>query len=153
MLESEVRRASREGSNLAVLFCDVDYFKAYNDTYGHLEGDICLKAIAKVLKLEFQRASDFVARFGGEEFAIVLSGMSLEDSKDAAEKLVGKIIEQNILHHGSPIGQISISIGIASVTAPQPGDANKILSKADKALYKAKSNGRNRVEVVSYAAN
>ncbi len=150
VLESEVRRASREQANISVLFCDVDYFKAYNDTYGHLEGDTCLKSIAKVLKTEFQRASDFVARFGGEEFAVVLSGMSHEDAKDAADKLLQKVTEQNILHHGSPIGQIAISIGIACVSAPNPDDANKILSKADKALYKAKSNGRNRVEMVSY---
>ncbi len=153
VLESEVRRASRERSNLAVLFCDVDYFKAYNDTYGHLEGDVCLKAIAKTLESEFQRASDFVARFGGEEFAIVISGISLEDAKDAAEKLTRKVIEKNIWHHGSPIGQIAISIGIACVSAPNPNDANRILYKADKALYKAKSNGRNCVELVSYTPN
>jgi diguanylate cyclase (GGDEF)-like protein len=150
VLDSEVRRASREQSNLAVLFCDVDYFKAYNDTYGHLEGDVCLKAIANVLKNEFQRASDFVARFGGEEFVVVLSGMSHEDAKDAADKLIRNIIGQNILHDGSPLGKIAISVGIACVTAPNPSDANLILSKADKALYKAKSNGRNRVELVSY---
>lgn len=153
VLESEVRRASREQANIAVLFCDIDYFKAYNDTYGHLEGDVCLKAIAMVLKNEFQRASDFVARFGGEEFAVVLSGMSHQDAQDAAEKLIQKVIEQNILHHGSPLGQIAISIGIACVSAPNSGDAIKILSKADKALYKAKSNGRNRVEMVTYTPN
>ncbi|PCI73555.1 MAG: hypothetical protein COB38_00375 [Gammaproteobacteria bacterium] len=153
VLESEVRRASREQANIAVLFCDIDFFKAYNDTYGHLEGDVCLKAVAMVLKNEFQRASDFVARFGGEEFAVILSGMSHQDAQDSAEKLIQKVIDQNILHHGSPLGQIAISIGIACVSAPNPGDAIKILSKADKALYKAKSNGRNRVEMVTYTPN
>ena len=87
VLESEVRRASRDKSNIALLFCDVDYFKAYNDTYGHLEGDTCLKSIAEVLQQEFQRAGDFVARYGGEEFAVILSGTLAKDAQEAAEKL------------------------------------------------------------------
>jgi len=146
VLESEVRRASRDKTNIAILFCDVDYFKAYNDTYGHLDGDRCLKAIADVLQNEFQRAGDFVARFGGEEFAVILSGMLTGDVQDAAEKLRQKVLAMNIAHHGSPIGKIAISIGISSSISPTPNDSNKLLVHADKALYKAKSNGKNRTE-------
>ena len=151
VLESEVRRASRDKTNIALLFCDVDYFKAYNDTYGHLEGDLCLKLIAEVLQQEFQRAGDFVARFGGEEFAVILSGSLANDAQEAAEKLRQHIVAKNIEHRGSPLGKIALSIGISSVIAPDPNDSKKLLAKADKALYKAKSNGRNRVEVSPFS--
>lgn len=151
VLESEVRRASRDKSNIALLFCDVDYFKAYNDTYGHIEGDVCLKAIAAILKQEFQRAGDFVARFGGEEFAVILSGTLANDALESAEKLRQHIESMNIEHRGSPLGKIALSIGISSVISPEPSDAKKLLSKADKALYKAKSNGRNRVEISPFS--
>jgi diguanylate cyclase (GGDEF)-like protein len=151
VLESEVRRASRDKSNIALLFCDVDYFKAYNDTYGHIEGDVCLKAIASVLKQEFQRAGDFVARFGGEEFAVILSGTLANDALESAEKLRQHIESMNIEHQGSPLGKIALSIGISSIVSPDANDAKKLLSKADKALYKAKTNGRNRVEVSPFS--
>jgi len=151
VLESEVRRASRDKANIALLFCDVDYFKAYNDTYGHIEGDVCLKAIAAILKQEFQRAGDFVARFGGEEFAVILSGTLANDALESAEKLRQHIESMNIEHRGSPLGKIAMSIGISSVISPEPNDAKKLLSKADKALYKAKSNGRNRVEISPFS--
>lgn len=151
VLESEVRRASRDESNIALLFCDVDYFKSYNDTYGHMEGDACLKAISAILKQEFQRAGDFVARFGGEEFAVILSGTLANDALESAEKLRQHIESMNIEHRGSPLGKIAMSIGISSVIAPEANDSKKLLSKADKALYKAKSNGRNRVEVSPFS--
>jgi diguanylate cyclase (GGDEF)-like protein len=151
VLESEVRRASREQSNIALLFCDVDYFKAYNDTYGHIKGDSCLQSIAAIFKKEFQRAGDFVARFGGEEFAIILSGSLANDAYDSAEKFRQHILSENIENSGAPLGKISMSIGIASVIAPEPNDSEKLLSKADKALYKAKANGRNRTEVSPFS--
>ena len=151
VLESEVRRASREQSNIALLFCDVDYFKAYNDTYGHTKGDSCLQSIAAIFKKEFQRAGDFVARFGGEEFAIILSGSLANDAYDSAEKFRQHILSENIENSGAPLGKISMSIGIASVIAPEPNDSEKLLSKADKALYKAKANGRNRTEVSPFS--
>ena len=151
VLESEVRRASREQSNIALLFCDVDYFKAYNDNYGHMEGDRCLKSIAKVMQNEFQRAGDFVARFGGEEFAVILSGTLADDAFDSAEKLRKNIYDMAIEHRASPIGQVAMSIGISSIIAPDPNDSKKLLSKADKALYKAKNRGRNRVEISAFS--
>ncbi|MCF6192886.1 MAG: diguanylate cyclase [Kangiellaceae bacterium] len=151
VLESEVRRASREQSNIALLFCDVDYFKAYNDNYGHMEGDRCLKSIANAMQNEFQRAGDFVARFGGEEFAVILSGTLADDAFDSAEKLRKRIFEMEIEHRASPIGQVAMSIGISSIIAPEPNDSKKLLSKADKALYKAKNRGRNRVEISAFS--
>jgi len=146
VLESEVRRASRDKTNIAILFCDVDCFKSYNDTYGHIDGDRCLRSIAAVLQNEFQRAGDFVARFGGEEFAVILCGMLTSDVQDAAEKLRNQILAMKVEHQGSPIGQITISIGVCSSISPAPTDAQKLLAQADKALYKAKSKGKNRVE-------
>ena len=151
VLESEVRRASREQSNIALLFCDVDYFKAYNDNYGHMEGDRCLKSIANAMQNEFQRAGDFVARFGGEEFAVILSGTLADDAFDSAEKLRKRIFDMEIEHRASPIGKVAMSIGISSIIAPEPNDSKKLLSKADKALYKAKNRGRNRVEISAFS--
>ncbi len=151
VLESEVRRASREKTNIALLFCDVDYFKAYNDSYGHMEGDLCLKAIADVMRNEFQRAGDFVARFGGEEFAVILSGTLADDAFDSAEKLRKSVFGMQIGHKASPIGKVAISIGISSIIGPEPNDSKKLLSKADKALYKAKNRGRNRVEFSAFS--
>jgi diguanylate cyclase (GGDEF)-like protein len=123
VLESEVRRASREQSNIALLFCDVDYFKAYNDNYGHMEGDRCLKSIATAMQNEFQRAGDFVARFGGEEFAVILSGTLADDAFDSAEKLRKRIFDMEIEHRASPIGKVAMSIGISSSIAPEPNDS------------------------------
>jgi diguanylate cyclase (GGDEF)-like protein len=147
VLESEVRRASRDKTNIALLFCDVDYFKMFNDTYGHLEGDRCLQAIAEIFQQEFQRAGDFVARFGGEEFAVILSGTLANDALESAEKLREQIVAIAIEHQQSPLQKITLSIGVASINAPKPDDAQQLLSRADKALYKAKTNGRNRVEI------
>ena len=151
VLESEIRRASREKTNIALLFCDIDYFKGYNDSYGHIEGDNCLKIIAGILKQEFQRAGDFVARYGGEEFAIVLSGSLANDAQEAAEKLRQQILLKNIPNKGSPLEKITMSVGISSVIAPEPDDAERLISNADKALYKAKDNGRNRIEVADFS--
>ena len=151
VLESEIRRASREKTNIALLFCDIDYFKGYNDSYGHIEGDNCLKTIAAILKQEFQRAGDFVARYGGEEFAIILSGSLANDAQEAAEKLRQQILLKNISNQGSPLEKITMSVGISSVIAPEPDDAERLISNADKALYKAKNNGRNRIEVADFS--
>ena len=151
VLDSEIRRASREKSNLALLFCDLDYFKNYNDCYGHIEGDNCLKQIGQIFLQEFQRAGDFVARYGGEEFAVILSGSLANDAKESAEKLTQKIIDSNIPNEGSPLGKITISIGIASITSPKPNDSERLIENADKALYKAKENGRNRIEIADFS--
>ncbi len=151
VLDAEIRRASREKTNIALLFCDIDYFKGYNDHYGHIEGDNCLKAIGEILKQEFQRAGDFVARYGGEEFAIVLSGSLANDALEAAEKLRQHILAKNITNDGSPLKKITISIGISSVIAPEADDAERLISNADNALYKAKNNGRNCVEVADFS--
>jgi len=151
VLESEIRRASREKTNIALLFCDVDYFKGYNDSYGHVQGDNCLKIISDILKQEFQRAGDFVARYGGEEFAIILSGSLANDAQEAAEKLRQQILHKNIPNKGSPLEMITISIGISSIIAPEADDAEKLITNADKALYKAKNNGRNCIAVADFS--
>ena len=151
VLESEIRRASREKTNLALLFCDLDYFKNYNDLYGHLEGDNCLKKIGSIFQQEFQRAGDFVARFGGEEFAVILSGSLANDAIESATKLMKQLENASIPNEGSPLNKVTMSIGVSSVIAPKPDDSSRLVENADKALYKAKESGRNRIEVADFS--
>ena len=151
VLDSEIRRASREKSNLAILFCDLDYFKNYNDFYGHLEGDKCLKKIGGIFQKEFQRAGDFVARFGGEEFAVILSGSLANDAIESATKLMKQLENANIPNEGSPLKVVTMSIGVSSVIAPKSDDSSRLVENADKALYKAKESGRNRIEVADFS--
>jgi diguanylate cyclase (GGDEF)-like protein len=127
-------------TSLSLLLLDVDHFKKINDTKGHLEGDRILKGLADVLKSKM-RPSDLLARWGGEEFVVVLPDTKLDSAKDFAERLRTHV-EQNTI-----VGvNVSVSIGITQLTATDNIDA--LLSRADKALYQAKSNGRNRIEAM-----
>ena len=145
-LESEFRRAMREHTCLALLFCDVDCFKTYNDTYGHLAGDHCLRSIAQALQHSFQRASDLAARYGGEEFAIIMPATRPEIAAQMGEKVRQAVAELNLAHRTSKVtGHVTISVGVACVI-PAPGDSpQKLIDDADQALYEAKALGRNRV--------
>jgi len=126
-----------QGRKLAVAIVDVDHFKQYNDSHGHLEGDNLLKALAGVLSRSLRRSEDLVARYGGEEFLLVFPGADHEVAMDVSEAVRAKIAESDM--------QITISVGVA-VSAPQPGgDVRALLESADKALYAAKNAGRNRV--------
>lgn len=137
-------RHVRSKKNLSLMMIDVDYFKNYNDNYGHHEGDQRLKDIARVLEQSLHRSSDMVARYGGEEFVIILP----ETPRDGAAAVAGRIHEilsdKNILHEFSNISkQLTVSVGIAEMI-PKVGQDSKILQLlADKELYKAKANGRN----------
>jgi len=128
--------------NICIIMFDVDNFKQVNDTYGHLKGDEVLKTLAKVVK-ENVRASDLVVRWGGEEFIVVLQLDNESLSKALAEKLRVKIEKQEI----SDIGHITCSFGVSCGKITKEEDLNEILEKADKNLYKAKRNGKNRVEI------
>ena len=125
---------------------DVDYFKKYNDRYGHIAGDDCLRKIAAVLQKNAQRAGDFVGRFGGEEFVALLPGLGREESFAWADRLRQDIEQAAIPHEDSATGCITVSIGIVSITAEKAGNMLEIIRLADKALYRAKAGGRNRVE-------
>lgn len=137
-------RSSRESQPLSVIMIDIDSFKTYNDNYGHLAGDDCLRIVAKILMSNLLRPVDMVARYGGEEFVVLLPNTSLDGAKLVAERLRASIESENILHDYSPVGKhITISAGCAEKVAGQA--PNQLIDVADKNLYKAKENGRNQV--------
>lgn len=151
-LTQALHRQQRDRQPLTLLMCDIDYFKQYNDHYGHLEGDKCLQTIAQHLQSSTRRAADLSARYGGEEFAMILPATSTEDGLALGEKLCDRILQAHIPHASSPTGSwVTISIGVAtSIISPQsaavgkPIPAETIIAAADQALYQAKQQGRNR---------
>ncbi|TQV71667.1 diguanylate cyclase [Aliikangiella marina] len=145
VLRTEIGRAARENSHLSIMLCDIDNFKDYNDTYGHLGGDQCLQKVARTLESSFQRAADFVARFGGEEFVVILPGLDMRGAFEAADRMRRLLYEMNIPHTSSPLGRLTISIGLTSVKSPAPESASELIEKSDRALYRAKYRGKNRV--------
>lgn len=152
VITAEVRRAHRSGETLSVILCDIDYFKRYNDHYGHLAGDDCLRHISAIIQRIFQRSSDLTARYGGEEFVIILPDTSPEGAVRLAEKLRLETIAENLPHAYSDVaGCVTISIGVASAVVTDEKMTPKwFTSQADSALYKSKENGRNRVTVASF---
>jgi len=146
-LEREIRRARRNNLPISLLIADVDFFKNYNDTYGHLAGDVCLKNIADLFKQHFQRASDLVARYGGEEFCVILPNMDDEAAKQLSESFLKHLWKTKFPHVASPIAdRITLSIGLATCEAHYNCDQVTLMKIADNALYVAKKSGRNRVE-------
>ena len=148
-LRAEWRRALRAQQPLSMLLVDADLFKLYNDTYGHLQGDMCLRQIADSARYVVTRAGDLVARFGGEEFAIVLPHTDEAGAWRIAQQLSDAVNACQIAHQKSPYGVVTISTGCATVL-PQPGLSSSLLiERADYAMYEAKRLGRNRVCVRS----
>ena len=145
----EWKRAARESTPLTLLILDVDCFKAFNDLYGHLEGDKCLRAIATIAVETSRRATDTVARLGGEEFAILLPGTPVDGAKETADRLRRAVMELDIKHADSEYNRVTISLGCATLVPGKTGDATQIIAAADAALYQAKKAGRNRVEIAS----
>ena len=144
-LETEWRRGVREHNFLAVVMLDIDFFKSYNDKYGHPSGDECIRNIASVIKGYARRAGDIAARYGGEEFVLVLPGVDLGDAASIAEKIRLEIFSANRPHAGSPEGRVTVSAGTASAPAASLDSGEELLRFADRALYRAKAEGRNRV--------
>lgn len=143
--ELELRRARRQSQPLSVLMCDIDHFKLYNDSYGHAAGDRCLCQIAELLSSLFNRSGELVTRLGGEEFVILLPGISIEQALECAQRLQAALAEQQIAHHASETAQhVTMSIGIAQLEA-EPDDFETLMRRADDALYRAKRLGRNRI--------
>jgi len=145
-LQKEWRRMLREESWLSLILCDIDYFKPYNDTYGHLAGDSCLQQVAAAISSVVKRPADLVARYGGEEFAIILPNTHLSGAIEVGEKICTQINQLKIPHQGSLVShQITLSLGIASIF-PRAGESPTILiNAADQALYQAKEQGRDRI--------
>lgn len=145
-LDNEWRRALRHHTPLSILMIDIDYFKAYNDYYGHPAGDDCLRTIAGLLDQMVDRPGDLIARYGGEEFVVILPDTDVHGATNMAENMRAKIESLKIQHkHPSICGHITISLGV-STTEPT-GDAlpKQLIQAADRALYRAKENGRNLV--------
>lgn len=142
-LDQEVQRFQRYGGKLSLMVCDVDLFKRINDTYGHLAGDKVLKIIAKSLQKNL-RSSDFIARFGGEEFVALMPETSTDEALIVAEKLRKKIEESPFNFKKEPV-QITVSFGISEIVEGESID--EVFNRADKALYKAKESGRNQVQI------
>ncbi len=144
----EWRRAMREQSQLSLLMIDVDYFKSFNDTFGHLAGDEALRQVAEAIRGCSSRPSDLPARYGGEEFALVLPNTSPGGARLLAEKLRQTVAAARIAHiMPQPDSFLSVSIGIATQTPPIGSTCRQLISAADNALYQAKNNGRNQVGI------
>jgi len=150
-LEIDWEKALRDQQEISLMLLDVDYFKEYNDFYGHLKGDEVLKKIAEVLTraLEEDTIEATLARYGGDEFIVVLPGEDLEKGKKIAERIMKDIDKEDSEHERSPIlNKVTLSIGIAT-EIPKENDYTVLVNKADQALYKAKRNGRNRIGFIS----
>ncbi|HEY9889291.1 MAG TPA: diguanylate cyclase [Candidatus Obscuribacterales bacterium] len=144
-LQQEWHRTLRETGCISLILCDVDFFKPYNDTYGHQAGDDALRAIAHALKTTIQRSGDVVARYGGEEFGIILPGTTSVGAARIAEGIQQTLRRLAIPHRASTVDpHITLSLGIASLHPAPHLTAHQLLKLADQALYRAKRNGRNR---------
>ena len=145
-LDAEWRRLTREQTPLSLILCDVDYFKLYNDTYGHLAGDLCLQKLAGVLRQTLKRSVDLVARYGGEEFAVILPNTNATGAVLIAETIREQVRGLQIAHGKSPVSQyVTLSLGVASQVPTPDALPAQLIMAADEALYQAKAEGRDRV--------
>ena len=145
-LADEWHRAIRFKTEISLILLDIDHFKLFNDTYGHLAGDEGLKEVALALTKTINRPTDLVARFGGEEFAIVLGGTDAEGAEKIAKEAMEYINELKIPHINSETdNHLTISVGIAAMFVKLGMSEDRIIEIADKALYQAKKNGRNQI--------
>lgn len=142
-LEREWDRCGRSKLPVSLLIGDVDYFKAYNDTYGHVLGDDCLRQVAQALAMCVTRPTDLCARYGGEEFALILAETDEDGALAVAREACEKIRNLRLPHAGSSLGIVTISLGVAS-TVPHVGGEPSIVEESDRSLYRAKQSGRNR---------
>jgi len=146
-LMREWKRAIRIGSSISMLLMDIDFFKQYNDNYGHIAGDDCLKRIASEVNFLHKRPLDLFARYGGEEFASILANTDLNGAKIIASKILACMSTLNIPHdYSSVANHVTCSIGIASLIPEHGMTHDQLIQKADHLLYQAKENGRNRME-------
>ena len=149
-LEAEWQRLAREEKPLSLILCDLDYFKVYNDTYGHLAGDFCLQQVGRVLRQALKRPADLVARYGGEEFAAILPNTDARGAVFVAETIREGVQGLKISHARSLVNQyVTLSLGVASFVPTLNASPAKLIAQADEALYRAKAAGRDRVFTLS----
>lgn len=150
-LHNELRRCRRDGAPLSVVAIDIDNFKAYNDRWGHPQGDECLRRVSAALMSCLRRSGDSASRYGGEEFILVLPNSQLHGAVTIAEACLRAVAALALDHPASPSGRVTVSIGVAAVhpvgSDDVAGRAADLMSAADRALYRAKSSGRARIEV------
>jgi diguanylate cyclase (GGDEF)-like protein len=145
-LSNEWAIAQRQKHKVALIMLDIDYFKRYNDNYGHLMGDACLRRVAKVLSDSLHRTTDFCARYGGEEFVVMLHDTELDGAEVVAQRLLEAIDVLRIPHEKSSVApHITISLGVASLQPHPDSLPQALVQLADQALYQAKAGGRHRV--------
>lgn len=144
-LQQQWEQALRSQNSLSLILCDVDYFKLYNDTYGHPQGDECLRQIAKALKRAMQRSTDLVARYGGEEFVVLLPQSDEQQALKVAETIRWSIQAMQLPHRSSKVSKfVTLSLGVASTIPRGDGTPETLVNRADLALYEAKQRGRNQ---------
>ncbi|PUU89154.1 MAG: response regulator receiver modulated diguanylate cyclase [Halanaerobium sp.] len=153
-LKDELNRAKRNKNSLALIMADIDNFKVYNDTYGHQQGDECLKKVASVLAKNAKRASDFAARYSGEEFAVILADTDKDGAVKVAENIREDIRELEIEHRNSNTDKyVTLSLGVSCIKVKREITeelVNSFIEKADQALYQAKEKGKNRVVYLDF---
>ena len=151
MIEHEWNRHKQAQLPLTIVLIDVDFFKQYNDIWGHLAGDDCLKSIAQAIQESVRRPGDFAARYGGEEFAVILADTHHHGAEEVADQIQLRIRAINIPHPGSLSGsQLTVSIGTATVVPQHDGSLLSFLHSADVALYRAKANGRDQTVQITF---
>jgi len=143
-LEQEWRRAARTGQPLSLSMLDVDYFKKYNDRYGHVAGDACLRTVASLITKYGRRTTDLVARYGGEEFALLSASTDANDALQTAQAIVAELVRLALPHDESPFGKVTISIGVVTMVPADGLTPDMLVTAADQALYRAKIRGRNQ---------
>ena len=148
IMEIEWGNARRNHQPLSVIMLDIDFFKPYNDHYGHLKGDDTLKLVAQTLASAATRSRDFVGRYGGEEFVLVLSETDDKAALKIAERCRNLLAQLQIPHQGSPIGHLTASLGVGTCIPGADSSMAEFVDAVDKQLYRAKHLGRNRVEAV-----
>ncbi|MDN3223516.1 sensor domain-containing diguanylate cyclase [Pseudomonas nunensis] len=148
-LDIEFGRGSRQASPLSLVMLDIDFFKRYNDTYGHVAGDHCLAEVARALKSCCHRKADLAVRYGGEEFAVLLPDTDIHGALVIAEQIRRSVMDKNITHSGSPTGYVTVSLGCYAFVPTGRDSIEVFIQRADAALYQAKHSGRNRSAVLS----
>jgi diguanylate cyclase (GGDEF)-like protein len=149
VLKQDMSRSMRNKQPLTVILADIDHFKSFNDNYGHLEGDECLKKVSKALSKVCKRGTDLVARYGGEEFAVLLPDTKPENAMIVAEKLRAAVESLKVIHeHSTASGYCTVSIGVHTKLVEKSDTPESLLQKADAGLYRSKESGRNKI---SYA--
>ncbi|MCP4352870.1 MAG: diguanylate cyclase [Desulfobacterales bacterium] len=150
-LDHEWKKAVHESASLSVIMMDIDYFKPFNDNYGHCAGDECLREIAEALEKSLERPADFVARYGGEEFSVIMPEADIKTAVSTAETIRANVEALDIKHLYSRIAKhVTMSMGAASAFPTHDGSPTSLLEAADQLLYKAKTEGRNQVKGMNF---